>query len=274
MGMTLLDGRTFEERDGRPSSPLVVLVNETFAKYFWGDGSPVGKHIRYPGSKDWFQVIGFLRDEKHYGLDQEMKPGVFLPYSEAAFISDYRDARAFQEMSVVLRSAGDPSTLVGPSREILRQLDPEVPMYAIQTMTEQLDRSLWVRRAYSWLFGVFAAIAILLAAAGVYGTISYAVSQRTREIGIRMAMGAQPGQVLSQVLLGGMGVVMAGVGVGLAGALLATGLLRTLLFSVDSRDPFIYGSVVIGVVGVALLANFVPARRAAKVDPLLALRFE
>ena len=274
MGMTLLDGRTFEQRDGQPNSSLVVLVNETFAKYFWGEGSPVGKRIRYPGAKDWFEVIGFLRDEKHYGLDQEMKPGVFLPYSEAVFISDNRDARAFHEMSVVLRSPINPGTLVGPSREILRQLDPEVPMYLIQTMTEVLDQSLWARRAYSWLFGIFAIVAILLAAAGVYGTISYAVSQRTQEIGIRMALGARPAQVLGEVLLGGMALVSLGLAVGLVGALVTNSFLKSLLFGVDARDVVIYLGVAVGVAGMALFANFVPARRAAKVDPMRALRFE
>jgi len=274
IGMTLLDGRTFTEDDGAANSPLVVLVNETFAKYFWRDENPVGKRIRYPGAKDWFQVIGFLRDEKHYGLDQPMKPGVFLPYSEAVRISDWRDARAFQQMSVVLRASLDPATLVGPAREILRELDPEVPMYHVHTMTEEVDRSLWARRAYSWLLGVFAVIALLLTAAGMYGTLSYRVSQRTQEIGIRMALGARPEQVLGQVLRGGMTLVSVGVAIGLIGAFWATSLLRNLLFGVNARDPLIYGAVVLGAIAVALLANLVPARRAAKVDPIVALRYE
>jgi len=131
-----------------------------------------------------------------------------------------------------------------------------------------------VRRAYSWLFGVFAMIAIMLAAAGVYGIISHAVSQRTQEIGIRMAMGARPGQVLGQVVRGGMTLVSIGVTAGLAGALWVTRLLRTLLFGVSSHDPVIYAAVVLGVLGVGLLANFVPTRRAARVDPMRALHFE
>lgn len=274
MGMTLLEGRSFEQRDGQPNSRLVVLVNETFAKYFWDNGSPVGKHIRYPRAKDWFEVIGLLRDEKHYGLDQKMKPAVFLPYSEAVFTSDWRDARAFREMSVVLRSSISPTTLVGPAREVLSQLDPEVPMFAIATLTEQLDRSLWARRSYSWLFGAFAVIAILLAAAGVYGTISYAVSQRTQEIGIRMALGARPVQVLLQVLLGGMKVVLVGVVAGMAGALSTATLLRSLLFGVNSRDPLMYIGIAAAFCFVVLAACCVPARRAMRVDPLTALRYE
>ena len=114
MGMTLLDGRTFDEHDGRRNCPKVVMVNQTLAKYFWGHGSPVGKRIRYPGGKEWFQVVCFLRDEKHYGLDQEMKPGVFLPFAEASYISDERDTRAFQVMSVVLRSSIGSTRWPGP----------------------------------------------------------------------------------------------------------------------------------------------------------------
>jgi ABC-type antimicrobial peptide transport system permease subunit len=147
-------------------------------------------------------------------------------------------------------------------------------MSDIRTMTERLDRSLWARRAYSWLFGAFALVALVLAAAGIYGVISYAVSQRTQEIGIRMALGAQPAQVLREVLLSGMLLVSAGVAIGLAGALAAVRWLQSLLFGVSSRDPIIYAAVMLSVVLIGLLANFVPARRAALVDPLRALRFE
>jgi putative ABC transport system permease protein len=147
-------------------------------------------------------------------------------------------------------------------------------MYEVQTMTEQLDRSLWTRRAYSWLFGAFAAIAILLSAAGVYGTISYAVGERSQEIAIRMALGARPGHLLRQVLGGGMVPVSIGVAVGLIGALWATRLLNALLFQVNSGDPSIYAAAVVAMIVVGLLANFLPARRAAAVDPMRALRSE
>jgi putative ABC transport system permease protein len=274
IGMTLLDGRIFGEQDNDPKAQLVVLVNETFAKHFWGNGTPVGKRIRHPGGKDWYQVIGLLRDEKHYGIDQEMKPSVFHPYATTIARVDRNDARALQPMNIVMRGFTDPKVLVGPAREIVRQLDSDVPMYAVLTMTEQLDRSLWSRRAGSWVLGVFAAVAILLAVAGVYGMVSYSVAQRTQEIGIRVALGAQPGQVLRQVLLSGMSLVFAGVAVGLLGALAATRLLRTLLFGVSSSDPVVYATMALGIVGVTLLANFLPARRAAAVDPMRALHFE
>jgi putative ABC transport system permease protein len=274
IGMTLLDGRTFDQQDGKPGAPITVMVNETFVKHFWGTGTPVGKRIRAGGGTDWYQVIGLLRDEKHFGPDREVMPSVFLPYPTAILTSDRNDARALQQMFIILRSSIDPEMLVGASRELVRKLDPDVPIYDVQTMTERLDRFLWARRAYSWLFGVFAMIATLLAAAGVYGIVSYAVSQRRQEIGIRMALGALPGQVLGLVLRGGMTLVSIGVAAGLAGALGVTGLLRTLLFGVSAHDPVIYATVVLGVLGVGLLASFVPARRAARVDPMRALHFE
>ena len=228
IGMTILRGRAFDQLDSKPNSPLVVVVNETFAKHFWGTENPVGKRIRYPGGRDWYQVIGLLRDEKHDGLDQDVKPTAFLPYSAAILTADRNDLRSLLLMSIILRGSMDPTMFVG--REIVRQLDADVPMYAIQTMTERLERSLSTRKAYSWLFGAFAVIAILLAAAGVYGVVSYAVGQRKQEIGIRMALGARPSQVLTQVLLGGMPLVSMGVAAGVLGALWATSLLRTLLF--------------------------------------------
>jgi predicted permease len=274
IGMTLLDGRTFEQQDGGPHAPFVAMVNETFAKHFWGKGSPVGKRIRNRGGRDWYRVIGWLRDEKHDGLDQGVRPGVYLPYAKAIFTGDRNDLRSLRLMSIVLRGSIDPKMLAGPAREIVHQLDPGVPIYGFQTMTGQLDKSLWARRAYSWLFGAFATVAILLAAAGVYGMVSYSVSQRTQEIGIRVALGARPGQVLRQVLLGGMAQVFLGVAAGVAAALWATRLLGAMLFGVSSRDPLIYAAVVLGVIGVGLLANFVPARRASSVDPMRALHFE
>jgi len=265
IGMTFLAGRPFRSDEADPGAIRSIVVNESFAKFFWPGKSPIGKRARHWGGKDnWVEVVGVTRDEKHYGLDQEMKPGVFI-----ALHGVPRDS-----MNIVLRGAIQPQMLIGPAREILRQMDPELPMYDIRTMTERLDRSLWARRAYSWLFGAFALVALLLAGAGIYGVVSYAVSQRTREIGIRMALGAQPRQVLSEVLASGMLLVSAGVAVGLAGALAVVRLLQTLLFGVSSRDPIIYAAVMLGVVLVGLVANFVPARRAASVDPLRALRFE
>jgi predicted permease len=265
LGMTLLAGRLPQQDDADSKIVRAVVVNETFAKHYWPGQSPIGKRVRTNGGNGkWIDVVGLMRDEKHYGLDQEMKPSVFLPLRGVSRSS----------MAIILRGAIEPRMLVTPARELVRQMDPDLPMFDIRTMTERLDRSLWARRSYSWLFGAFAIIAVVLAAAGIYGVISYAVSQRTQEIGIRMALGAQPAQVLRQTLAGGMLLVSIGVALGLAGSLGAVRLLQSLLFGVSSRDPFIYGGVILGVAAVGLLANFVPARRAASVDPMRALHFE
>jgi predicted permease len=266
IGMALLAGRVFEDQDIDSKHILhAVIVNETFAKHFWPGVSPIGKRIRTNGSKgEWIQVVGLMRDEKHYGLDQEMKPSVFLPLKSVSRNS----------MAIVLRTSIEPQMLTTPSREVLRQMDPDLPMYDVRTMTERLQQSIWARRAYSWLFGAFAIIAVLLAAAGIYGVISYAVSQRTQEIGIRMALGAQPSQVMREILRSGMLMVSTGMVLGVAGALATVRLLQTLLFGVSARDPWIYGAVLLGVACVGLLANMVPARRAASVDPMRALHFE
>jgi len=268
IGITFLAGRAFDARDGDPKGPYVVTVNESFSKQYWPKpADAIGKRIRHAWDKEnkWMTIIGVTRDTKHYGLDQEMRPSV--TFSE-------REIPDWDSMSIVLRSAINPQLLVAPARDVLRQIDPDLPMYEVHTMTEALDRSLWARRAYSWLFGAFAMVAMVLAAAGVYGVVSFAVSQRTHEIGIRMALGARPQQVLREVLASGMTLVFIGTALGLAGALLMARFLETLLFGVSSRDPLIYAAVILGVAGVGLAANFVPARRAATVDPMRALRSE
>jgi putative ABC transport system permease protein len=267
IGMTFLAGRPFRQQ-AEPKHIREVVVNESFAKHYWNGLSPIGKRIRHSlGERkptDWYEVVGITRDEKHYGLEQEMKPGVFLSLR----------VNPVNWMNIVLRGSIEPQLLIPPAREILREMDAEIAMYEVRTMTERLGRSLWARRAYSWLFAAFAGIALLLAAAGIYGVVSYAVSQRTQEIGIRMALGAQPGQVLREVLGSGMVLVCIGVVLGLAGAFWSVRLLQSLLFGVSSRDPVIYAAVVVGVTAVGLLANFVPARRAASIDPMRALHFE
>ena len=274
IGETLLGGREFEPGDGRRDSPLAVMVNETFARHFWPGKNPIGKRIRYPGGKEWYQVIGLLRDERHDGPDQGVTASVFLPYSTALFKAVKDDLRSLRRITFVLRSSAQPESLVAPAREIVRELNPDVPMYEVQTMTAALDRSLWARRAYSWLFGAFATIAILLAVAGVYGTVSYSVRQRTREIGIRVALGARPAQVVGEVLRGGLSLVLAGVAAGLLGAFWGTSLLRGLLFGVSDRDPLVYAAVALGILAACFAANLLPARRAAAVDPIRALHFE
>jgi len=274
IGMSLVQGRVLEPQDGEPDPRRVAVVNETFAKHFWNGVRPVGRHIRRIGAKDWLEVVGVLRDEKHYGQDHDTLPSVYLSYPTAMSTALRGDERAFQEMTIILRTSADPTLFIEPARQTVRQLDSDVPIYGVQTMMQKLDQSLWTRRAYSSLFGAFALVAVLLSTAGIYGTVSYRVGQRTKEIGVRMALGADRSQVVGEVLLAGMRIVSLGLVVGLAGALATTRILESLLFNVDARDPETYLSVVIALAGIALLATFVPARRAAKVDPMVALRSE
>jgi predicted permease len=262
MGMTVKSGRAFEDRDSQIAAPKVVMVNETFAKFFWSRTDVAGRRIRWGTDGPWFQVIGVVRDMRHYGLDQEVRPEVFASYA----------VNPVNGMTIAIRGRTEANSLVAPAREIIRQLDPDLPMYNIRSMSERLDRSLWTRRAYSWLFVAFAAVAIVLAAAGVYGVVSFAVSQRTREIGIRLALGARPIQVMRQVLGHGMALVSIGLTLGLVASQLTTGLLQSMLFGVSPRDLATYLAVGLGVALVGLAANYIPAKRAASIEPVKALR--
>jgi putative ABC transport system permease protein len=270
MGITLLAGRDFTDTEQQSTKPTAVVINETFLRHFFpGATRPsdaLGKRVRYYfGPADaWMQVVGVTHDTKHYGVEQEMKPSAFMPYGVDSEL----------QMTFVLRTAVDPHTLVAPARDVIRQLDGGLAMYDVRTMTERLERSGWVRRAYSWLFAAFAVVAILLAAAGIYGVIAFAVSQRTRELGIRMALGARPGQLILALMANGMKLVAIGAVTGLAVALPAAGLLGPMLFGVSPRDVFTYAVVVLAVSVVGLVAIYLPARRASRVDPIRALRFE
>lgn len=266
MGIQLRAGRGFETRDEQQGAPRVLVVNETFARHFWGTTDVIGKYAHYPNDKkeNWMQVIGVVRDMRHYGIDREVRPEAF---------ASFRVLPA-RSMTMVVRSGMDPRSLAGPAREAVAALDPGLPMFDVRTMTERVERSLWVRRAYSWLFAAFAVVAILLAAAGIYGVISFSVTQRTREIGIRVALGARPSQVMREVLRSGMALVAIGAVLGLAGAQFTAGLLQTLLFDVSARDVATYAVVIGAVAAAGLAANYLPARRAAGIEPVKALRAE
>ena len=265
MGVDLKAGRDFDDHDGDSEGTRAAIVSEGFAKLHWPGADPIGKRIGYRGNKPtWMRVVGVASDTKHYGLDQDARPEVYMPFRE----------QPRESMNVVLRSKVGTTALIASAREVIQRADPDLAMYEVRTMQERLQRSLWARRTYSWLFGVFAALAFALAVAGIYGVVSYAVTQRTREIGIRMALGANPSQVLSSVLREGMTLAAIGVAIGIIGALAATRLLASLLAGVSPHDPWAFIAVSIGLGLAALAANFVPARRAASVDPMHALRFE
>jgi predicted permease len=265
IGVTLLAGRDFTENDGRSEGALAVIVNETFARRFWPDADPIGKRMRYPGDDvPWMTVVGVTHDTKHYGLDTPMRPGVFQPYPQ----------RAAETMAIVVRSSVDPLSLANSVRRLVQARDPELPVDDVTTMSAALDESLWARRAASWLAAIFSVVALLMAVGGIYGVISYGVSQRTHEISIRMALGARGGQVLRHVMRQGSLLVSAGVVLGLGGAYAAAHAISPALFGVDPGDLRVYGVVTLILGAVTLLANFLPARRAAGLDPMSGLRGE
>jgi predicted permease len=274
MGIRLKSGQFFDDREGReplpPGAtvrvPRVAVVNETFAHTFWPNvPDAVGRRFKYNGTDNpWMTVIGVVQDIKHYGLEKPMRPGVYFPLP----------AQAVRTLTVALHTEGDPSALTTPARAAVGELDPELPLYQVRTMEETLRRSLMVRAAYSWMLGVFALLALVLALGGTYGVASYLVTQRTREIGIRMAFGANTRHIVGTIVRGGLGVAAAGIALGLALSFGSARLLSDLLFGASQGDPAILGGVASLLVLTAFVANWLPARRAARVDPMRSLRTE
>jgi predicted permease len=265
MGVTLLAGRVFDDFDGREEGSLAVVVNQTFVRtHLQDDPDPVGRRIRTGEGAPWMTVVGVARDVKHYGVDEEMRPGVYQPWNQLPRPT----------FLVILRAPGDPEQVMGAARAVTRELDPELPLYAVGSMRQDMAEALWTRRATAWLIGAFSGVALLLAIAGLYGVISYSVAQRRQEISIRIAMGALSSQVSSQVLRQGMALVGVGVVVGLAVSLAAGGVISGVLVGVQPRDPRVYVGVAGLLLTVATVANYLPARRAASTDPMRALRGE
>lgn len=207
-------------------------------------------------------VVGVTRDVKHYGIDKVMRPGLYRPLKQGP-------TRGF---SVALRVRGDSEAVMAQARAITTDMDSELPLYNIRNMTEQVDKSLFTRRAMSWLIGAFSTVALLLAVAGLYGVISYSVGQRTKEISVRMAVGAQKHDVLAQIVRQGMQLVAMGVVGGLVISLASAKLVSGILVGVEATDPLVYAGVTLLLVVVAGVANYLPARRAASLDPARALR--
>ncbi len=265
MGIRLKEGRFFTAQDGREGSTKegTIIVNETFAKTFWPTGeSPVGKRIRSNEKAPWMTVVGFVADVKHYGLEQPMRPGVY-----------YALPRIPQSgLTVVLKTTGDPTALAAAVRGIVQKMDPELPIFNVRTMEQRLTQSMTLRAVYSWILGVFAVMALLLALGGSYGVTSYLVSQRTRELGIRVALGAGRGDISRAVLKGSLAVVGIGVAVGLIAAIGAGRWLSALLFGVPPYDALILAGAMAALFSTGFLANWLPARRASRVDPMISLR--
>jgi putative ABC transport system permease protein len=267
MKIRLVEGRFFDERDSA-ESPETAVINETMARAFWGNRSSVGGRIRTSGATNWCTVVGVIADIKNNGLENPAGTEVFFPCPQTG---QYGVAR---QMYIAIRTADSQATIVSSVRRVLGDLDPSLPLTKIQTMQDVFSVAQSRPRFLALLLTMFAGVALALAAVGIYGVISYSVAQRTREFGLRLALGAQRGDVLGIVLGRSALLTMAGIGIGLIGAFALTRFLATLLFGVSTTDPvtFLVVSVVLGVV--ALLASYIPARRATKVDPIVALRNE
>jgi putative ABC transport system permease protein len=288
LGIRILSGRAFSDSD-TVAAPKVAIVNRELVKRHWDGKSPLGRiisvnpplqvlpkaiveeamragHIRPGYEPDKFTVVGVADDARYASLERSPLPLVYVPYAQGA--------EGTLGMLLVVRADGDPLALAGLVREQVAQIDREQPVADIRTMQARVASSVAQKRMQLNVLGAFASMAILLAAIGIYGVMSYWVTQRSREIGIRLALGAARSDVTGLVLFQGLKLTIVGVGLGVVGALLITRVLRTLLFSVSVTDPFVFTAIVVVLTGTAALATYLPARRAARLDPFATLRSE
>src|SRR4051812_37930541 len=267
LGIRVVRGREFMPQDRDGAQP-VVMINEAAARHFFPNEEPWGKRIeigwRSNGVRHGGEIVGIVAGFKQDALQREIEPQLFLPYDQAPV----------EVLSVVLRPPGDPSSLASEVRPVVRALDADLPVYELQPLTDMVATSMSQSRFYMLLLGGFAVIALVLAAVGIYGVIAYAVRQRTQEIGIRMALGASRDRVLGMVVGQGLVLALVGAAAGLLGAFVATRGMRSLLFEVSASDPATYTGVALVLVAVAAVASYLPARRAARTEPNLALRGE
>jgi len=266
MGIDMVEGRKFSAND-REDAPLVAILNQTMARKLWPNESAIGKHIKVGNDKQWREIVGVARDVKTRSLTEDAHPFLWLPMSQPM---------PFWKTSVTLEIKTNLSAPVALAitKNAVRKIDARLPLYGMRTLQQQFGYSYWRQRMAAWLIGSFAALALLLAAIGVYGVISYQVAARTRELGIRMALGASRGDVLALVLRSGVTLAAIGVAVGTVGGLAATRALKSLLFGVGVADPATFALSALFLACVAMAASFVPAYRASRVNPMVALRYE
>ena len=270
MGIPLREGRALT-RDDRADTPLVGVVNESMARRYFADQSPVGARIRWARDEEisWITIVGVVGNVRHFGLAEEEEPAIYTPYSQAHAIW-----KRWSEIVVRTQGARDLQTITAQLKQMVWKVDPLIPVTKVRTMSEMMSVSLGERRFNALLIGIFAAVAVTLAAVGLYGVIAYLVEQRTREIGVRMALGAQRHHVLSLIMRHGLTLAAAGLVVGVCAAFAALRLLTSLLHGVDPTDPATFIAVTSLLLAVAAAATYLPARRAAGLDPSVALRHE
>jgi putative ABC transport system permease protein len=268
LGVSMLKGRAFSERDGE-KAPGVVIVNQAFAQKFFPSEDPLGKRIK-PGistdenKPDWREIVGVVADVRNRNLSSELRPGYFVPAAQIPF----------NQMTMVVRTTGDPHSLITAVQNEVHSMDKELPVFSVKTMDEYISATVAAPRFNATLLLIFAAVALVLTIVGLYGVMSYSVAQRTNEIGIRMALGAQTRDVLRLIVAQGFKLVLLGLAIGLAGAFALMRVISSLLFGVTTKDPLTFAAVAVLLALVALLACYIPARRATRLDPLSALRYE
>ena len=263
LGITLKRGRDFSPSD-HPDSPRVVVVNETMAKQFWPEQDAIGKRFKFFGQDWWNEVIGIAKDGKYNFIGENPQPHIYLSLTQS-----FEPA-----VSLHLRTSGDPATALGMARREVQEMDRVLPITNVFTFGEILRRSLWAPRMGASLLVVFGLLSLVLAVIGIYGVMSYSVNQRTRELGLRMALGADQGDVLRLVVRQGLTLAAFGIVIGLGLSFAATRLIGKLLFDVTARDPLIFAGIPVLLGLAALVASALPASRAARVDPTVALRTE
>src|SRR6185369_10098476 len=262
-GIPLLKGRSFGNED-QANAPGALIINQTMADRFWPNQDPIGKQIKFAQDGTQGTVVGLVADAKHYYVDEQQRPQLYDAYSQ--------DPGIFA--TLLVRTTVEPLSIAEQVRQAVWKVDPDQPMWKIRTVEFLVTRSVADRKFLMALMGIFAALALVLTIIGLYGVISYLVNQRTQEIGIRMALGAQMSDILRMVLKQGMLLVVAGVVLGLGASWAATRLMDRLLYKTSTTDPVTFSVIAVLLIVVALLACYIPARRATKVDPLDALRYE
>ena len=263
IGIPLLKGRSFGNEDQAKAS-TVVVINQFMAERFWPGADPVGKQIKFVEDGSLATIVGVVGNAKQFYINEAQRSQVYSVYSQTPGIF----------ATLVIRTTVEPLSLAEQVRQAVWKVDPDQPMWKIRTAEYLVNRNLSDPKFLMALMGVFAGIALLLSMVGLYGVISYLVNQRTQEIGIRMALGAQSAQILRMVLKQGMFLVCAGVVVGVVAAILLTRLMSQLLYQISATDPVTFGTIVVLLMVVAFLACYIPARRATRVDPMVALSYE
>jgi predicted permease len=268
LGIPVRAGREFADSDRATTTPVIV-VNETAARRFWPEGSPLGRQIDLPLSKNTsviLTVVGVTADVRHVGLAVPPRPEIF--------VNSMQSSLPWSWLVLAVRAHGDPAPLAESVKAALHDVNANVPIERASTLDDVVSRSIVEPRIYTFLLGTFAALAVMLAAIGLYGLISYTVSQRTHELGVRVALGAARSEIIRLVLGQGLRLAAVGAAAGLAGAFATTRLVASLVKNVEPNDPVTFALVTIVLLAAALIAAYLPARRAARVDPMVALRAE